>query len=317
MMSYHANNVRCSRHSAALIVFLVVSLLVAACDSEEAARKIAAFSTATTVATSGTADAFAALDESYYQTNIARLVVDYDERGFDPEAAQRLLPPEDVEVRLQLLRAVQLYAERMADVMSDDQLAEFDAETKSFGQSLLALKDSRVPILSRIGGARNQVGVLTTAIDALGRFFMERKRRKEVRRIISEMDAPVRAVCQHLIDDIGLAPREDVAGTGLRAQMWRQFNQQMISQDTFIRKNTFDPRTRAEEIRRLPVLVRKRAAADQMLAATQSALRKLSEAHGAISTAFERKQDVKLDRLVAELYAEGTRIKKFYDNLVG
>ena len=307
-----------SNHSAYLVHYIVVALLFSTCvRSPAAAKRIAAFSAATSVAATSTAGAFEAVERSYYQTQVAALTVNYDTSGFDPKSIRPFLSVDDLEVRSKVLKGLQMYAEKLADIMSDRQLTEFDSQTKAFGQSLVDMKSSTALTAIAARVPDTDLKVFTAAVDSLGRWFIESKRQKEIPKIVSGMQKPVQEICTFFIADIGQPPGPNGrTGRGLRDQLWRQFEQKMMLQDAFIQKNKdkLDPRTKAEEIAKLPALLTERVRMDGTLRATQSALAKLAETPNQLAAAFDKSSPT-LDELIRELMSEGQRVKGFYEKL--
>src|SRR5205814_10266885 len=98
-----------------------------------------------------------------------------------------------------------------------------------------------------------------TAVNGLGRWFIERKRQQQLPRLISDMQDPVRRTAELLQSDIGRAPDDHGHGShGLREQLWLQYTELTIQQMAFIdhNKEHMDPVTKAEAIKRLPQLIR-------------------------------------------------------------
>src|SRR5439155_26278876 len=58
------------------------------------------------------------------------LVVDYEKTGFDPRRIKHLLTADEIQVRVDLLNALQQYAKTLSQVSSDSKLQEFDDQTK-------------------------------------------------------------------------------------------------------------------------------------------------------------------------------------------
>lgn len=152
--------------------------LLAGCAAPNAQKRIAAFSTALSIATTNTTDAFETVDQKFYQTKVAMLVNSYDEKGFNPNTEMHFLTGQDLAVREDLFKGLQLYAQKLADIMSDAQLKEFDAETKSFGKSLQKLNDNDAFKKITGGPSDTSIDAFVTAVNTVGRFFIEYKREK-------------------------------------------------------------------------------------------------------------------------------------------
>src|SRR5713101_804227 len=99
------------RLSDALVVLILIPLLAfPGCAVSPAAKRFAAFSSATSAATTSTTAAFETVEQSYYRTQVAALVVDYDTKGFNPKSIKPFLSSEDLEVRAKVLQGLQEYA---------------------------------------------------------------------------------------------------------------------------------------------------------------------------------------------------------------
>lgn len=307
------------RRSKLILPLLVVVLIVVACASQDAAVRIAAFSEATTVTIQNTATAFDMVEQNYYQMQVSRMVAKYDQLGFNPLSIERFLDPEDLEARLLVLRGLQQYSEKLAMVMGNEQLTEFDEETRELGASLATLNEDIVEhkILSKSVVDAGQIKIFTTAVNALGTWFIEYKRQKGAKKIIAEMDKRVGDISDMLIQDVGSSPAESGGrATGLRAQLWNQYNESMRLQDKFIRdnKDRLDPISRRNEIKQLAYLFSQQKQADATLKSIQSAIGKLRETHGKLHEAFG-KNTIEVDNLIAQLKSEGRRISEYYKSL--
>jgi hypothetical protein len=191
-----------SRDSGFIAFTLLVSLLPLGCISPAVHKNVPQFADAVTIATDNSKAAFQIVDQKYMDVESAKLVVNYDKTGFNPNNVRHLLHPEDLQVRLDLLNALQQYASTLSQVSADTKLQEFDDKTKAFGKSLQDLTATDA-FKSFVKNSKTEVNIATTAIDALGRWFIERKRQKELPKLIEQMQEPVRRTAELLQADIG------------------------------------------------------------------------------------------------------------------
>ncbi|HQU30161.1 MAG: hypothetical protein HRU72_11665 [Planctomycetia bacterium] len=300
-----------------ILGFAGIILFSAGCAAPNAQKRIADFSTALSIATTNTTDAFETVDQKFYCTRVALLVNNYDEKGFNPNTEMHFLTGQDLESREQLFKGLQRYAQKLADIMSDTQMKEFDAETKAFGKSLQKLRENDAFKNINSGASQTNIDAFTTAVDVVGRFFIDYKREKGVREIVADMKQPIESICNTLVSDIGQPmDKAGAGGFGLRNQSWIQYEVMLKEHISFIdhHKDKFDPVTKAEAIAKLPAIVEEQYKADLTLKATQDTLRKLRMTHDELVKAFDKTCPT-LENLIAELIDEGKRVGKFYKSL--
>lgn len=297
-----------------IAVGLAVIFSLSACATSAITKDIQAFSQGVTTTTSNTTAAFEMVDKNYYQLQVAKLVDAYDKAGFKPGTVMRFLPAEELEIRVQALQALNTYASKLSDIISDKTLTEFDTQTKAFGEELLKVKQNKA--MEKFLPNDNDIKIFTAAVDAFGRWFIEYKRQKGLKDIVKDMNDPVQNICKLLVADIGALPVKEKGGHGLRNQLHNQYDILIIEQDQFIQNNKgkLDPRVKRDEIVRLPELVREQETADATLAATQKAVSKLAETHAELVRSFDSPSP-KLKDLIIQLEDEGKRIGQFYKSI--
>ena len=300
-----------------LAVIALVLLAHVGCAMRAAHEQVPAFAQAVSLTAGNVQAAFDAVEGEYANAEADRLVVNYDKAGFNPSEVKSFLPPEDLQIRMALLKGLSEYANSLAEISSDKKLTEFDNAAKQFGNSLQALSGSAASkLLPKSSDADRNIA--TAAIDALGRWFIERKRQKELPKLVAQMQGPIEKICDLLSADIGNAPDPSgKGGSGLRDQLWREYDQRMMDKSAFIdhNKGSMDAMTRAAEIRKLPALVRQQLLADKTLAQTQSGLKKIAATHAQLTKALTDKASFTAQ--ASELVSEGQRIKEFYVSLEG
>lgn len=296
------------------VAVLTLTLMHVGCAMRAAHDQTSAFAQAVSVTTSNVEAAFDAVEHEYANVQADRLVVNYDKTGFNPADVKDFLSPEDLQIRMKLLKGISEYATSLAEISSDKKLTEFDDATKQFGTSLQTLSSSAAgKLLPKASDADRNVA--TTAIDALGRWFIERKRQKELPKLVTQMQGPIKKICELLSVDIGNAPDSSGSGgSGLRDQLWREYSQRMMDESAFIdHSKGMDAMTRAAEIRKLPALVRQQRLADATLAETQAGLKKIAITHTQLVKALADRAS--FTSQASELASESRRIREFYTSL--
>ncbi len=293
----------CATGIAALGLFML-----AGCVSTDAAlTRINAFSEATTLAAGNTKTAYDTAERKYYDVQVLRSVVSYDTAGFRPDKFQTLFSADSRQARESVLDALALYGQKLAVMMGNEQLDEFDEATKKFGEGLGQVNSS-IGTTKTFSGERvleaNELRAVTTAVSALGKWFIRIKREKGVRAAVREMDPHVEAITAALAKDL----------QALRRIVRNQYTQLQISEDKYIRDSRFEPQAKRQAIGALAHLVIEAREADATYAAMERSITALRQAHGRLLDVFTDNK-VEIDARIRELAAEAQRVKKFYDSL--
>jgi hypothetical protein len=298
-----------------LLCLLVIVLCLSSCASQNPAEQISKFSQAATAVTSQTRNSYQAVQDEYLKAQTYRLIANYDTKGFNPALLKPFLPPEVLQVRIDVLQGLGAYAQGLASLASDDQITQFDSETKKLGQQLVSL-DKEKPI-EGTGVTASEMAAFATAVDAIGRMFIEYKREVALKKVISDHNDDIQKICQLFSTEIGGSTASNgVPPKGLRNQLWNEYTQVMTDDDLFIQKNKL--RMTATEkfnaISQLASVVQEQAAADAMLIATSRALDQLAKTHSSLDEAFET-ENGGLAAMIAQLQADAKNISDFYNGL--
>src|SRR4029077_1758163 len=130
------------------------------------------------------------------------------------------------------------------------------------------------------------------AVNAIGNWLIELKLKKNLPPLIEKMDPNIQTICTMLFEDIGSVNTDSAhpsEGSGLRHELWKNYNAIIDSQNQYIlhnqcnaekaSTNCFTPDARFAEIQKLPALVQQRNAADQTLLQVQVTVKQLAQAH--------------------------------------
>jgi hypothetical protein len=296
------------------VTSFVYLLILSGCTFSPLAKKSAAFGSAASIVVRGSSNAYDTVQRATYDAGVSSLVLDFDHSGFDRTKIKPFLPEHDLQVRQQVLRGLQQYADDLADVASDHAFASVDQESVVLSQQLVTISSNADFKKIVPGVSDTEAKGLATAIDTLAKVLVERKRRKELPKIITKMQPVLDQICNLFDQDIGSKPINGRGGHGLRDQLWDEYDLLIGNQTDYIsaNKTRFTPSEKATEIAKLPDLVAKQQAADAALATTQTALRSLVATHRALLTP-EQASTFK-DRLQT-LIADGQQIAAFYNKL--
>lgn len=293
----------------AALCLATLCLALCGCALSPLARRTSTFATAAVAATSHSELAYQLVEQTYRDAQIARLVANYDDAGFDTAKLQLFLSPPDLKIRIDLLDGLRSYAELLAAVSGDQPLTDVDASAKSLGASLQSLSAND---LVKARFTSSDANLATAAIGALGRALIEHTRRRELPGILRQMQQPVETICTLLQQDIG-AP----AQSGLRNELHISYLDLLREQKNYIADNEgkLTPSERREEIRLLPRLATSELNADRALAATQKALAQLARTHTALAATAGQKDAPAFHLQMAQLAASAQQLQSFYTPL--
>jgi hypothetical protein len=272
------------------------------------------------------------------------LRVDYDavaqfdatQPVYNPHNTQVLLPDKDIQTRLAVLEALQVYAKSLVEITKGTGSHALDEASESVGRSISSLGNALASsIASTLGiatgssttettvsttptGTTTTVSstpnpvitpeiqnVISTAANALGQYLVSRKIKKELPQKIEEMDPHIQALCKLLEDDIGILQDEEK----------RDYDRIINLQTLFIRENAnLNPEQRRIEIMKLPEIVRQQRGADQRLTELRGAISRLALTHHALAADAQGNNPESLTGKLEELAAAGSSLGKFYSS---
>lgn len=336
------------KHSrlAAMALILLLALAASGCLSPLAKHSTAFSATIAPVVDQLTAayrDAVALHD----RRNDYEAVVAYASKdaSYNPRNAPVLLSEKDIQSRLAVLAALQVYSRSLIEITKGTDSPELDAASKSTGNNLTSLGNNLAPSIENVLGIAAASGVTTettvttlsgsrskttsstssvpapvlspeirngisTGFNALGQLLVNRVVEKELPGKIVEMDPHVQALCKALADDIqtlqGLEERDYDRILNLEKQF--------ILEDEEPGKNV-NPEEHRAEIMRLPQIARQQREADAKLVALRAAIVKLALTHHALAAEAQHNDPELLKDKLSELADAGSSLGKFYSSL--
>lgn len=242
---------------------------------------------------------------------------------YNPRTKKVLLSDRQIEARLKVLAAFQLYVKNVVEITEGTDSADLDAASKSLGSDLGSVTNTLGPSIANALGAAQandsstasstpilSPGVqngITTGLDALGQFLVNRTIQKNLPPKIEAMDPVVEQLCKTLADDVNT----------LRGLEHRTYDRIINQQTLFLResKDKIDPDLRHREIMRLPALAREQSEADERLDDLQAAITKLALTHHALAADAQGNNPESLRQRLSDLAAAGASLGKFYSSL--
>jgi hypothetical protein len=306
-----------NKKSRVLSLLVLAAISLTGCAFSPLAKRSAAFGNAASAVVRNTSTGYDTIQRTTIDVGVSSLVLDFDKSGFDRDKIKPCIPEHDLEIRQQVLQGLQKYSDDLADTASDHAFASIDDQSQALSKQLTALSTNAdlKKIAPNVTVNDSEAKGLSTAIDTLARVLVERKRRKELPKIIAKMQPVLEQICHLLDEDIGNKPVNGQGGNGLRGQLWDEYDAMIVNQITYIRKSSdkLAPAEKKAEISKLPDLVQQQQAGDAALAATQKALRDLPNTHKAL-LAPDKSGNTFKERLQV-LIADGQQIGNFYSKL--
>lgn len=308
------------------ICVLFSIFITTACMPKGAVKKISAFSDGVESVTKNTVLAYETIETVYRKLKTEEAVNSYDpvRTNLEQIKIRRFIPEEDWNARKLVIEGLEQYAANLKAVVSDEQLEEFDGKTKALGQQLVSLNEATVQanILKAEMFKASEIRLFTTAINAIGRWFINYKRKKVVRETVDEMQIHVRNVCMLFAAEIGKYPlnsrgRLDTTQDGtLRKILWVFYSDLIEVKNEAFRRNIGNMTETEKRLAKEELfdLKDERDNADKTLDAVAKALTAIPTAHDNIEKAFDE-NDTTLAGMIAKIFEEGERIKDFYEGL--
>jgi len=283
-----------------------------------------------------TAPVVDAAEKAYKDANaIHDLRVNYDaavefdktDKVYNPRNITPLLSEKAIDVRLAMLKSLQLYVKNVAALTNGTESKELDEASSSLAGGIAGLGNLFLPpgsssetITQTVdgqsqtitttsptnaisSGAQNGIAV---AVNALGQYLGARKVKKELPGIIVKLDPQIEKMCDAMAKDVDALKSEELI----------DFNFMINQQTLFLRENkTMDAGERRAMIMKLPEVVRRHQASDEQLDDLKAGLFKLKMTHHALAAEAQGNNPEGLKAKVADLSSAGAGLGKYYSSL--
>jgi len=310
-----------------MLLFLCLNASIASIGCVKQIRStVPAFAQATELTSTNVQAAFQTVNATYIEAQTFRYAVTYNGEVDPASILENWLPAGSMDVRIQLLQGLKQYASELNSLTGSNDTDSLNKASSAVGVSLTALTKTAEfkGLTSKLpGGASDQAA---TAVNAVGNWLIESKLAKDLPALIERMDPSVQVICTLLSEDIGNVnnnPDRPLEGSGLRHQLWNDYNNIILAQNQYIlhgecvkgktQPNCFSPDARLAEIKKLPALAQQRNTADQTLQQVQVTIRQLAQAHTELVKAARSKQHLTAD--LQDLVAEAQRLNAYYNSL--
>ena len=284
-----------------------VLLVSAGCSVSPMAKHTVAFNQATRVVIDSSEDAYVEANRLHHAVMVSRAVADYDKnQSWSPyDDVKPLLTPAQLDARIKVLDGLKAYSETLVDLTHPKENAALDAAAAGIGSNVKGLNGT---IATNFGGptmSDTSANVVSTAVNALGQFLIDRATAKSLKDVTQTMNPTVTALCELLNNDI----------TILRRQADVDYQMMITSDDQMIRHATVDPFTHREQVGRLIDLAAESKANDELLKKLQTALHTLDLTHQALAAAAQGNNPESIKQKITDLSAAGQSLATFYKSL--
>jgi len=244
-----------------------------------------------------------------------------------------LLNENQLQVRLEVLKGLQLYVQELTAISNGIDTPALDASAKSAGNGLAALGNQQGPIIeSGLGLATSTTTTTTTVttvsggtttsstssatsptppissgvqagigkgVQTLGEFLAYRVEKKELPAKVEQMDGTMQDLCEKLSDEAKfLASREEI---DLDSMISRQ-------RSFLLNTQNIDPAVRRNEIEKLPQWQRQEVAGHAQLQKLQASLLDLYLKHHALAAELQGNNPEALKSKLSDLAAAGSSL---------
>ncbi len=326
---------------------VILCAVLAGCSSTPLARHAAALSSTLAPVVDQSAAAYRDAVALHNLRADYEAAVAYENKDatYNPRNTSVLLLQKDIQTRLAVLAALQVYSKSLIEITQGNDSPALDAASKSVGDNLTSLGNNLAPSIENVLGiAATPVSTTTTtvttssgsgstttsstsstpapllspevgngistAINALGQFLVRRTVEKELPGKIEEMDPHVQALCKALSNDIQTL--QDIESRDYDRIL--DLEKQFILEDEQPGKNV-NPQEHRAEIMKLPEIARQQREADEQLSSLREAINKLALTHHALVAEAQHNNPETLKDKLAELSDVGSNLGKFYSSL--
>lgn len=221
----------------------------------------------------------------------------------------------NLQVRLKLLAQLGDYARALGELVEADFPQDVDTASANLHGALRGLSDTYQEIAQAPAPLTPQhLGLIATAVDALGKAIVESKRRKALREVIVQSDPAVQAAAALIARELG--PETEIARfvhenvRNVEGSLKTAYNQRRSDAD-------FDFQGRLELLTTIRAVHERAMASPSFFGAISSSAERLGKAHTALREAVTRKDFEFADAVgaISELVVHARSVKDFYDKI--
>jgi len=307
-------------HACAAIVLCAACLLVPGCTAPVHKQAVALAS-----ATAPVIDKASAAYREVQSVHSQRLDFDagaaLDQTGvFDPSTVQTWPQEKDIDVRLKVLAAFDLYVKNVVAITNGTDSPALDQASESLGSDLTSLGNTLAPPVESALGIAPAAAATTTsttpaplisagtqkgiaeAIDAFGQFLVYRTIQKDLPPKLVQMDPHVKTLCQLLANDTAILQEQEKLDSNHLIDGWTDL----------IRNSKVDPLQRRTAFIQVPLLARRQQADSLLFTDLHAALVRLELAHHALAAVAQGNSPESLKQKISDLQSAGASLGKLH-----
>jgi hypothetical protein len=190
-----------SPRATALVVLLVVTAALAACQTPT--KQVAAFGKATRQLTENARNAYDQVHEATVQRKIFALAAEPSRSPTD-ETFEGLLRQEQQALKMKLLKNLGDYAEALGTLSTADSGKDMEKASKELYGSVAGLNGTYQKLTKKTDPLipESELELFATAVDGIGTFLVEHKRRKAIRTIVNGAHTGVEKASELLAQEL-------------------------------------------------------------------------------------------------------------------
>jgi hypothetical protein len=314
------------REQRANIKYLPIAILLfnlGGCESVSLSQ-VSQFGTASTELSENAKKAFNSIDQVTVDRQLYSIAADpksgptdssfnglFNVAGSDASAKEK---GERLKLRLDALDALSDYSTALKEIVEADASPDIDAASLNLNTSLISLRDTYKKASNKESKIDYKtIGLLTTAVNAIGRAITEEKKRSAIKEIVIKADPAVQQTALMISNDLG-------SNTDLAKYAYQSLYNTRTSIQTAYnlerKSNNFDSRyallVRAKEINTAA------NSANEFFGAVSKGSEAIARTHAAMKNTVEQDQFSSADvgRSLAELQKQAKSVREFQNSLV-
>lgn len=243
--------------------------------------------------------------------------------SYNPRNLPVYLPDNEIQARLAVLAALQVYSTSLIQITQNNDSPQLDAAATAAGSNLTSFGNDLGPSVEKTLGMQASAGSsatpllspqvrngLSTAVDAVGQYLVNRKVASELPAKIQAMDPSIQLFCQTLANDVSALDDIEQRDYDRMLDLEKQF----LLEDAQPGKN-LNPQAWRAEAMKLPDIARNQKAAHDRLLALRDAINGLALAHHTLAAEAQHKSRQGMKDKMNDLVNAGTKLGNFYSSL--